>query len=191
MIGELQIIHGLQSVFDGPGGKAFVMFCAQHMIFLLVIPVIFTGWNLKRQNRALRESALRSAAAALLALIIAYIMGELIGRVRPFRADPEIALWIQAPLSQYAFPSIHTAVSFAVAFALVYGHASIGLLALLMASLVGFGRMATGVHYPSDVIAGVAIGFLAYYIVSELWRVFTGPRKKQPPLEQSNEIPQP
>ena len=65
----------------------------------------------------------------------------------------------------YAFPSCQSATAFAAAVVLVYGSPGIGVLALLAATLIGFGRMATGVHYPTDVLAGALLGSLVGVIV--------------------------
>jgi len=103
--------------------------------------------------------------AALIALVIATVSGQLIGRIRPYLADESVHALIPAPLTMYSFPSGHTATAFAAAVVLMYGSPGVGLLALFAAALVGFGRMATGVHYPSDVIAGALLGSIVGIIV--------------------------
>jgi undecaprenyl-diphosphatase len=93
------------------------------------------------------------------------LLGVLIGRVRPFHASSEIHLLIPPPASTYSFPSGHASVAFAIAAALAYGDISLGILGLFMAGLVAFGRVGAGVHYPSDVLAGALLGFLAFGLV--------------------------
>lgn len=68
-----------------------------------------------------------------------------------------------------SFPSAHTAtaVGLAVALATIYprGRVWFGLLA----ALVGLQRIQTSAHYPSDVFAGAAIGWLAAQMVVAQW----------------------
>lgn len=160
MLGEIEIIKGIQDLFQGSTGTSFLIFCSRWLIFFLTIPVALTG--LRKRHRGLRHAAYRAAWAALVALVISLLLGMVFARVRPFRASDQINLLVSPPASTYSFPSSHASVAFAVAAALLYGDVSIGLLALLMAVFVAFGRVATGVHYPSDVFAGMLLGFAAY-----------------------------
>jgi undecaprenyl-diphosphatase len=98
-------------------------------------------------------------------MVVATVSGHFIGRIRPYLADASIQALIPQPLTIYSFPSGHTATAFAAAVVLVYGSPGIGMLALLAATLIGFGRVATGVHYPTDVLAGAALGSLVGVIV--------------------------
>ena len=83
-------------------------------------------------------------------------------RERPFVTHAAISLGT-APLDQYSFPSGHTL--HAVAFTLV-ASAYYPVLAWLLvpfAALVMLSRVVLGLHYPSDVLAGAAIGALLAY----------------------------
>jgi undecaprenyl-diphosphatase len=78
-------------------------------------------------------------------------------RPRPFEFYREIILSVP-PLDQYSFPSGHTL--HAVAFTLVAlsYYPSLAPLLLPFTLLVASSRMVLGLHYPSDVLAGAAIG---------------------------------
>ena len=80
-------------------------------------------------------------------------------RERPFITHPAIHC-AAAPLDRYSFPSGHTL--HAIAFSLVACSYYPGLWIVLwpFALLTAVSRVALGLHYPSDVIAGGALGAL-------------------------------
>ena len=99
-----------------------------------------------------------------LALIIGLVIGNaclkpLIGRIRPFDWYDGITLLIQAP-GDFSFPSGHTLSAFAAASALFGFDKRVGMGAITLAALIGFSRLYLFVHYPTDVLAGCALGVL-------------------------------
>jgi undecaprenyl-diphosphatase len=80
-------------------------------------------------------------------------------RPRPYQVVPAVAMGT-APLDAFSFPSGHTlhAVAFTVVAASHYP-ALAGVLGIFTA-LVASSRVVLGLHYPSDVAAGAAIGAL-------------------------------
>lgn len=102
-------------------------------------------------------AALHMLGTGLLGLLIYKALKQ-----RTVRQRPSIT-WSQirrgtAPLDLYSFPSGHTL--HAVAFTLVALHYYPGLAWLLvpMTLLIALSRVVLGLHYPTDVIAGAAIG---------------------------------
>jgi undecaprenyl-diphosphatase len=79
------------------------------------------------------------------------------GRQRPFQIVPSVIAGA-APLDAFSFPSGHTL--HAVAFTLValrYYPSLVGILAAFTL-LTAASRIVLGLHYPSDVLAGAALG---------------------------------
>jgi undecaprenyl-diphosphatase len=78
-------------------------------------------------------------------------------RLRPYQVHGEVAVGA-APLDAFSFPSGHTL--HAVAFTLVAVAYDSGLAVLLVpfTLLVAASRVALGLHYPSDVLAGALLG---------------------------------
>jgi undecaprenyl-diphosphatase len=57
-------------------------------------------------------------------------------------------------------PSSHTAAAMALSLYLIYAYPRLRPLAVAMVLVVGFGRVATGAHYPTDLVVGAAVGYL-------------------------------
>lgn len=100
--------------------------------------------------------ALLTALTTFAADAAAFGVKDLTHRVRPFLAHPQIhPLYV---VHSSSFPAGHAATAFAGATLLAYlVPRATGLFALL-ATLIGFSRVYVGVHYPTDVLAGAAIG---------------------------------
>lgn len=78
-------------------------------------------------------------------------------RPRPYQAQPGITLCV-SPLDQYSFPSGHTLHATAFAMVACAYYPALFWLLLPFATLVALSRVVLGLHYPSDVLAGAAIG---------------------------------
>ena len=78
-------------------------------------------------------------------------------RSRPYEAHAGITLFA-APLDHYSFPSGHTLHAVAFTLVAVAYHPWLAWLAVPFTLLVAASRVMLGLHYPSDVLAGVAIG---------------------------------
>lgn len=178
MPAEIQFIRSVQALFQTPLGISFLVFCARWMIFLFAPLAAATSFLPRRAS--LRHAAYEAAWAGLLAITVATILGVLIGRARPFQATDMVALLIPPPASTYAFPSAHTSVAFAIAAALTYGSARLGVVAFLMAALVAFGRIGTGVHYPTDVLGGIVVGVGSFLFVRHMHRALRAQRAHKP-----------
>lgn len=60
-----------------------------------------------------------------------------------------------------SFPSGHSASAFAFATGAAKAQPMLSVSLLVLAALVGYSRVHTGVHYPADVLAGAFIGISA------------------------------
>jgi undecaprenyl-diphosphatase len=101
--------------------------------------------------------ALQMLATGAVGLLIYKLIKLATVRPRPYAGDNGIDLCAQ-PLDQYSFPSGHTlhAVSFSIIACAHYPMLYEPL--FLFATLVALSRMVLGLHYPTDVVAGAAIG---------------------------------
>ncbi|MBW6411512.1 phosphatase PAP2 family protein [Clostridium weizhouense] len=105
-------------------------------------------------------------------LIICGLIGDvtikpLVGRERPFNITEGIELLIKAPTG-FSFPSGHTMSSFAAAAIISKANNKFGILAFILAALIGFSRMYLYVHYPSDVLVGCILGIIFSSIIYKI-----------------------
>jgi len=116
----------------------------------------------------------------LLSSLTSQLPKHFIPRDRPSNLTFAIA---QEPWKYHSFPSGHATSAFAMAFMIVLlthrtNHRWIGWVSLVIAALIGISRIYRGVHWPSDVIAGVFFGCgtaaLAYLFLLFLKRI-SGP----------------
>jgi membrane-associated phospholipid phosphatase len=121
-------------------------------IALLLTGVIRRDTILIRQSREL-------VGSVLVELVISEGLKYAINRERPGDKYPGI-IFPYSNTHGYSFPSGHSSLAFSLAsgLSLVYRKWYITVPAYVWASTVGYSRIYLGVHYPSDVLAGAAIG---------------------------------
>jgi undecaprenyl-diphosphatase len=108
-----------------------------------------------------RRASVAAVLSAGLALAIGKVISELVDRSRPFVADPSGVHLFSGHAADPGFPSDHATAAFAIAVAILLRKRSWGIVALVAATVLSVGRVALGIHYPSDVLAGAALGAAA------------------------------
>lgn len=115
----------------------------------------------------------RAGVTLLLSLILGLIIStlglkNLIVRERPFNTAGALinasSLLIGIPSGRFSFPSGHSVSSFSAAAALMMYNRKIGIPALILAALIAFSRLYLYVHFPTDVLAGAALGVLFAFV---------------------------
>lgn len=108
-----------------------------------------------------REAWLVCAVLAPVAIALNYLIKMVVKRPRPvLEGLPPLG---GAP-SSLSFPSAHATSSFAVATAMTRVD-PLGALAFVLAFALALGRPYLGMHYPSDVLAGIVLGVALGLIV--------------------------
>ena len=95
------------------------------------------------------------------------VLKPLIGRIRPFMVNTAIELLVEAPTSA-AFPSGHTASSFAAVGALWACGSPFWKPVGVVAILIAFSRMYLYVHWPTDILGGIILGWACGYFGAKL-----------------------
>jgi undecaprenyl-diphosphatase len=109
-------------------------------------------------RRAARRAALAAVLSAGVALAIAKVVSEIVDRSRPFVVEPHGVHLFTTHAADPGFPSDHATGAFAVAMAVYLRNRLWGSIALVLAAILAIGRVAIGVHFPSDVLAGAVLG---------------------------------
>ena len=104
----------------------------------------------------------RTGYLVTFSLVLSWILGDFIlkplfQRPRPFEIIQTISLLIDKPES-YSFPSVHTLIGFSVGGVLAKTIKKYGWVFMVLASLIAFSRLYLGVHYASDIVAGMFFG---------------------------------
>jgi undecaprenyl-diphosphatase len=119
-----------------------------------------------------RKAGLLALFAMLLGLLCNnYILKNLIARPRPWLTVTGL-LPLMTPPDPNSFPSGHTCAAFAAAgiWWRTLPRRWMGVAAIAAAALMGFSRVYVGLHYPTDVLAGMCVGLICACAVFFLYR---------------------
>lgn len=108
-------------------------------------------------DKEMRQNSLYVASSTLVSTLAMQLIKSLVKRKRPYTNIRINAVYQPA---SYSFPSGHSSSSFTTATALSSAYPKWYVIApaFLWSGSVAYSRMYLGVHYPSDVAAGTALG---------------------------------
>lgn len=128
------------------------------------VPIGVIGVGFLKQDSTIKNKGVYIGASLLIAAGITTGLKYSVKRERPFVTYPVIDKVMNA--GSPSFPSGHTSDAFATATSLSLAFPKWYIVApsFVWAGSVGYSRMDLGVHYPSDVLAGAAIGAGTSYL---------------------------
>lgn len=128
------------------------------------VPIGVLGVGFLKQDSTIKNKGVYIGASLLIAAGITTGLKYSVKRERPFVTYPVIDKVMNA--GSPSFPSGHTSDAFATATSLSLAFPKWYIIApsFVWAGSVGYSRMDLGVHYPSDVLAGAAIGAGTSYL---------------------------
>lgn len=115
------------------------------------------------------ERTRKTGFLVLVSLLVGLIIGNgaikhLVMRARPCWIDQTVPLLIENP-TDYSFPSGHTLAAFETAFIIFLVNRRWGIPMLGLAAVIGLSRLYLFVHFPTDVLSGMALGiFIAWFV---------------------------
>lgn len=121
------------------------------------VAMAVTAWA--KHDKQLLKDAVYVGTSVAGAFVVTYGTKYLVDRQRPYERYPD-RVHAYSHENSPSFPSGHTATAFALATSLSVKYPKWYVIApsAVWACSVGVSRMNEGVHYPSDVLAGAAIG---------------------------------
>lgn len=141
------------------GGAKFVLILASLGLLESILSWVWACRNSNAQA-GLKPSGppvLPWLGVPMVAALINWLKGAF-GRPRPAEVFPGLDAGVDFWQPGRSFPSGHATLAFALATAISFRWPKAKGIAFTLAALVALSRVALGLHWPSDVVAGVAIG---------------------------------
>ncbi|ANE46302.1 phosphoesterase [Paenibacillus swuensis] len=137
------VLDYLFSYITHLGGATFTIACS-------VLTAIFAPapWN---------TVGLQAMTALAVSHIPVAIIKKKYPRLRPYLVLPQTNIG-KSQLTDHSFPSGHTTAAFSVLVPFIMAYPMLSTALIPLGVLVGLSRMYLGLHYPSDVLAGCAVG---------------------------------
>lgn len=107
---------------------------------------------------------IKCLVALFISQIIVHSLKRLLSRERPYKILEHLNTF-GINLKDYSFPSGHTAASFSIATTISLTIPRLTIVVITIAIIVGISRIYLGVHYPTDVAAGIIFGTLPSLVV--------------------------
>lgn len=174
---EIKILDWIQSMRTPIGDNAIPVITKlgdAGMVWIFLSAVLFII------PKTRKSGAILAAALCVDVVLCNGILKNLFRRIRPCDVNTSIQLLVARP-DDFSFPSGHTAASFAAVTALMLVgkrkyqkgmpvcqkktaiERKLWIPALALAVFIAFSRLYLYVHYPTDILGGIAVGIFAGY----------------------------
>ncbi|MFD6323579.1 phosphatase PAP2 family protein [Streptomyces sp. NPDC058442] len=139
------------------------------LLFALLGMLVWCWWGVRKrggEDAAPTVAALVWAPlAAGIAVLVNVPIREFVERRRPFLDHEGLEVLVDGK-TDYSFVSDHATLCMALAVGLFLANRRLGLIGLVFGVLGGFIRVYMGVHYPTDVVGGLALGTAVALLLS-------------------------
>jgi adenine-specific DNA-methyltransferase len=139
--------------------------------------------DLRRRPRALPWTPVLATAALLAASLAASLLKDATGRARPPLGEAGVTALVPLP-ADASMPSGHAATAAAAATAVALLHPRLRAPLAALVAAIALSRVYLGVHHPSDVLAGAALGAaVGWLVAAAARRAVRGPREDGPVIK--------
>ncbi len=154
----------------------FGVFLAELAIVALLVLVIllwFMDWGLPRKQN--QYAVIMALEALILGRgILTTVIRELWPRLRPFVENQANVLISQSPLEP-GLPSGHAVMAFTLALPVFLYNRRAGIWLIFIALVISAARIFVGVHYPTDILAGIMLSLFVVFFLNFFREIFVGP----------------
>ncbi|KOV57917.1 phosphatase PAP2 family protein [Streptomyces sp. MMG1121] len=168
-VGLLYDINGLAG--DAPHwfDRAMAFVGEYGLLTGMVLVVLWCWWSVRRRGGEDAASSVAALVWAPLAAAIAVLVNipirGFVGRPRPFVDHQGLDVLVSGK-TDFSFVSDHATITMALGVGLFVANRRFGIAGIGLALLEGFCRVYMGVHYPTDVIGGFALGTAVALLLS-------------------------
>ncbi|MFE1770143.1 phosphatase PAP2 family protein [Streptomyces sp. NPDC059008] len=169
---DVDVLEGVNGLArDAPHwvNKAMEFIGEYGIIAALAVLCLVAWWSARRRPGAPSAVAglVWAPLAAGIALLANIPIREFVERPRPFKDHAGLEVLIPGK-SDFSFVSDHATLTMAVGVGLFVAHRRYGLIGIALALAEGFCRVYMGVHYPTDVVGGFALGTAVALLLAPL-----------------------
>jgi undecaprenyl-diphosphatase len=151
------------------------------LLLAMVLLVLWCWWTVRRRGGQDAASSVAALVWAPLAAGIAVLVNVpirgFVERPRPFVDHQGLDVLVSGK-NDFSFVSDHATITMAVGVGLFIANRRVGLAGIGLALLEGFCRVYMGVHYPTDVVGGFALGTAVALLLSPLAMALLTPLMK-------------
>ncbi|MEX0690059.1 MAG: phosphatase PAP2 family protein [Candidatus Paceibacterota bacterium] len=159
---DLTILQFLYGITGSSFIDLVVIFFGKYIPYILLLGLVVFVLKQKEWKMKVATFCFLGLNAILAKGVISEILKEITQRARPFESLDFIPL---INSTNFSFPSDHAAFLFAISLAVYYFNSKWGVWYIVLSSLNIIARVMAGIHWPSDVLAGVLVAFVSFGIV--------------------------
>jgi undecaprenyl-diphosphatase len=156
-------LAGHRPWLDAPARLLMNDYFVPTVLALALLALWFESKELTGLNKNNQRAVMTATLSATLANLLVKLMNWLYFRPRPF-ANQTVNLLFYQPTDS-SFPSNAATLGFAIAAGVWFFNRRWGWSLLVIAMLFGLSRIFGGVHYPLDVTAGAALGWISAWLI--------------------------
>lgn len=147
-----------------------IVFFGDYLVFGLALFAASLIFLQKERINRIYFSSLAILSVILSNGIIVPLINYFVNSPRPFNYSADISALLSEPTNM-SFPSGHMMFIVPIALTVFYINRKVGYWFFGGTVLMGLSRIAGGVHWPYDILGGILIGALCFYVVKWLLHI--------------------
>jgi membrane-associated phospholipid phosphatase len=161
---DLNSVQKINAARYRKADKALDMLSSSADYTALATPLITLSTGFIKNDTELKQKSLNMAIGVIGTYGVGYLLKTTVDRKRPYEIDPKIQNFRLE--NDSSFPSGSTALAFtnATNLTLAFPKWYVAVPAYAYATGIGYARLHLGAHFPTDVLAGAAIGTASAFV---------------------------